>query len=254
MNKSSKLVFLIAGVCVACGAEGGEATGRTSQELARPNFGVDFAGCSEFAGIGYVPRQNALPLVPAKYTLAGDSEHAVLVVRAVRCDAVAVDAHTPQPTTLVQIGLSLSGADPDADINNYALWYVTDQALLAAELNAAGADAEHSEHIAYAITSGVLDFSAQPARAPEHGVHGPVVPPSDPPVRFRATWWRDGQHGTLRMSTLLPAIRFGGASMTLMTPPDSELAKLVGGTSLTFPLLDSYNTFSAAHMDVAVAP
>jgi hypothetical protein len=40
--------------------------------------------------------------------------------------------------------------------------------------------------------------------------------------------------------------------MTVTTPAGSELAQLIGGTSLGFAILDSYNAFDAAHMVVSV--
>jgi len=254
MNVSSKLAFLVVGWCVACGAENGENIGEASLSVKRVDFGVDFVGCSEIAGIGFVPRAKARALVPAKYTLAGDAQNAVIVVRAVKCAAVGVDGHGADPTTLTQIGISVTGQDPTADINNYTLFYVTDQALLAAKLNAAGANAENGQHISYTFTpagaGGTLDFVARPSRAPDHDVHGPVVTPTAAPVPFTATWWSETNKGSLRMRTQIPNLAFGGAHMTLTTPAGSALADLIGGTSLTFALLDSYNTFASAHMQV----
>lgn len=257
MKTSSKLGVLLAGVCVACSASGEEDVSRVSQAAKQTDFGVDFASCSEVAGIGFVPRVNARPLVPARYELAGDAHNAVLVARAVHCDAVSVDGQAARPTTLIQIGIRVVGdnvAVPAADINNYTLWYVTDQSQLFAKLNAAGADVENSPHLSYSLSSsGVFDFSARPARAPEVAIHGtPTAGTTD--STFSATWWSDGNHGTIRMYTPFPQIRFGEAHMTLTTPANSDLARLIGGTSMTFPLLDSYNTFDSAHMDVVSVP
>ena len=52
------------------------------------------------------------------------------------------------------------------------------------------------------------------------------------------------------MRTVLPLIRFGSGTMTLTTDPRSALGRLIGGASLTFPLLDSYNAFDSARMAV----
>jgi hypothetical protein len=52
------------------------------------------------------------------------------------------------------------------------------------------------------------------------------------------------------MSSVFPAIRFGSGTMTLTTDAHSALGRLIGGPSLTFPLLDSYNSFDTAHMVV----
>jgi hypothetical protein len=254
MNVSSKLAILMMGSCVACGAESGENLGISSRAVATADFDVDFAGCSEVAGIGFVPRANARPLVPAEYELAGDAENAVMVVRAVKCDAVSVAGHSAEPSTLTQIGITVTGQDPSADINNYTLWYISDQPLLTATLTAAGASAEQSQHISYTRTAESagesLDFVATPSRAPAHELHGPVVTPTAAAVPFTATWWAETARGSLRMRTVIPSIAFGGASMTLSTPAESSLGKLIGAPSLTFALLDSYNTFASAQMHV----
>lgn len=257
MKTSSKLGFLVVvGACTACSAADGEDVTSLAQAAKQTDFGVDFGSCSEVAGIGFVPRANARPLVPTKYDLQGTADSAVLVARAVKCATVSVDGKATGPTTLIQIGISLTGAavaSPTADINNYTLWYVTDNSQLFAKLNSAGANAENSQHISYSLSSGVLDFSASPARAPSVAIHAPVIP-STVASTFKATWWADGNHGTIRMHTPFPVIRFGDAAMTLTTPAGSELARLIGGTSLTFPLLHSYNTFDSAHMDVVGLP
>ena len=77
-----------------------------------------------------------------------------------------------------------------------------------------------------------------------------MVVPTAAGVPFTATWWTDGNHGTLGMRTTFPALQFGGAAMTVTTPAGSALAKLIGGTTLTFPLLNSYNAFTDATMRV----
>jgi hypothetical protein len=69
-------------------------------------------------------------------------------------------------------------------------------------------------------------------------------------VQFIASWWADGNHGVVRARTVFPAIRFGASATTLTTPAGSELAELIGGTTLTFPILDSYNTFGSAQLQV----
>jgi len=49
-------------------------------------------------------------------------------------------------------------------------------------------------------------------------------------------------------------IYVGSANLTLTTHPDNELGLLIGGGSTGFPVLQQFNTFSTAHMQVAVAP
>jgi hypothetical protein len=86
---------------------------------------------------------------------------------------------------------------------------------------------------------------------PDYQLLGTAIAPNAAPTAFTASWWYDGDAGEkIQMLTVFPAIRFGSASMTLTTPAGSELAALLGGTSLTFPVLDSFNAFPQAHMEV----
>ena len=43
-------------------------------------------------------------------------------------------------------------------------------------------------------------------------------------------------------------------AVTLKTPLCSALAKLAGGTSLSFALLDSYNAYDSAQLEVRAVP
>lgn len=226
-----------------------------SGAASRHDLVVEFTGCTEFAGIGVVPAANARPLVPARYTLAGDATHARIVVRVARCAGAAVDGKPPRPTTISQIGISVVGPDSTADLNNYTLWYVTSQGALGGKLKAAGIDAEVEPGLTYDLArdlagGGDLRIVSSPAQAPVYAAAGTVVVPTAPPTSFVASWWQDGRHRTTQMRTVFPALRFGGATMILTTCSGSALARLVGGTTLTFPLLDSFNTADDARMTV----
>jgi len=223
------------------------------------DFDVDFSGCREFAGIGSVPKVNARPLVPERFALApaGDPNSAVIVVRVSDCSGAAVDGHKAKAARVSQIGISLTGAgtDPSANINNYTLWYATDLGLLHAKLTGAGVDADVDQGIAFQLspnscTTGNLKVGASPPHGPAFTACGTTTASTGSPGPFAATWWQDTTAGTVAMSTTFPAIRFGASQMTLTTPAGSALANLIGGTTLTFPFLDSYNTFATAHMTV----
>jgi hypothetical protein len=221
------------------------------------DFDVAFEGCTEFAGIGFVPFANAALLVPAGYTIAGDGVSAIVVVRVADCDSVTVDGHSPRSGTLSQIGITLVGPDAGADIDNYTLWYVTDNALLHARLTAAGLDSVKDDHIVYDFVptgpdTGTLDIEVDPPRGPDHELHGTAVVPTSTPTTFVARWWQDGPHGTVLMRTEFPDIQFSGASMTLTTSAGSALADLIGDTTLNFSILDSYNAVANAEMEVTV--
>ena len=110
----------------------------------------------------------------------------------------------------------------------------------------------HRRRFRHDRRSGALDIEATPPRAPAHEVHGTAAVPTAAAVPFVARWWFDGPHGTVLMRTDFPAIQFGASTMTLTTPAGSDLADLIGDTSLTFAILDSHNTFALAAMEVTV--
>jgi hypothetical protein len=246
-------------LCVACGASpetfseadgnDGSPSSQTSA-LSNKDFDVDFSGCAEFAGIGFVPAANARPRVPAHYALAGDANTAIVVIRVASCSGAVADGKSLDATTTAQIGIMLAGGDPTASINNYTLAYATNQARLHARFQGAGVDADLSKDLAFSLVSGALNVASASPHTPSFEVHGTAATPSPTPTQFIAAWWADGNHGVFRSRTVFPAIHFGGSSMTLTTPAGSDLATLIGGTSLTFGILDSYNTFATSHMEV----
>jgi hypothetical protein len=132
-----------------------------------------------------------------------------------------------------------------ADIDNYLLWYVTDHGQLHGRLQAAGLDSVQGP-VDYAV-SGTLSIEVD-----DYSISGTAVEPTSSPTPFVARWWGDGKHGTVQMLTDLPDIRFSSASTLLTAETGSDLAALIGGTTLTFPILDSYNAFDTAFMQVTV--
>lgn len=227
----------------------------TSGALSSKDFDVDFTGCREFVGIGAVPLANARPLVPAAYVLAGDATSATIVVRVSDCSGVAVDGKKPAAGRAAQIGLSVTKTDSDADIDNYTLWYATNLGVLHGKLTSAGVDADLDNGIRFqfspnSCTSGNLSVGASPPHGPAFSACGTASTPTESPIQFIATWWQDTGHGTVAMRTIFPAIRFGTTNATLTTPAGSALAALIGGTTLSFVYLDSFNTFPSGHMTV----
>jgi hypothetical protein len=269
--KLTTLAFLSPAFLMACGPiETATSPGSTSEELAQTSaaltschsFQVDFAGCREFAGIGKVPVANARPLVPAHYALApsfdGDTTAAVIVVRGSECSGTSIDGARPAAARVSQIGISITGAGTDqtATINNYLLWYATDLGALNGKVTAAGVESDVDQGLSFQFTpgspptSGLLRVAASPLHSPAYTAQGPAVAPTAPPTSFVATWWQDGKKGSVEMRTVFPAIQFGTSTMTLTTPTGSALATLIGGTTLTFPFLDSFNAFPTAQMTV----
>ena len=243
--------------CVGCGA-GPELeeqrSGEAVQALSSQEFDVDFSDCSELAGIGLVPIENARPLVPPGYSLVEIGTQAMVVVRVAKCASAIIDGKPVGETITSQVGISLQGPDASASINNYTVYYATNQARLHARFQAAGLRADKSNDLSLSLAAGSLLATSASPHGPSFQVSGSAEPPTATPGPFVASWWGDGAHGTVQSRTVFPDIAFfTGAVTTLTTAAGSELAALIGGTTLSFPILDSYNTFPSAHLEVRVA-
>ncbi len=218
---------------------------------------VSFNDCTEFAGLTFVPNENVAGLVPSGFELlhlTSESE-AVVVVRVADCNSVRVKNGKARAGTVAQVGVTLAGPDDTSDINNYTLWYVTDNRDLARELSKMGVPAEYSDDIGYHFSggngSGQFDITVSADEAPDFEVSGTATAPTDPAVPFVASWWYETCHGRVQMRTELPEIQFGASAMTL-NALESDLEEVVGDSPVGFPGLDSYNTFQNAEMVVTV--
>lgn len=219
---------------------------------------VSFGGCTEFAGLTFVPTENVAGLVPPEFELAHftTEEEAVVVVRIADCQSVLVKNGKARPGTVAQVGVTLAGPDATSDINNYTLWYVTNNKDLARELSKFGVDAEYSQQINYAFTPGAggtgpFTVKVKATHAPDFVLSGTATAPTAAAVPFVASWWYDTCGGVVQMRTELPQIQFGASTMNLVAA-QSELADLVEMLPIGFPGLDSYNSFAAAHMVVTM--
>jgi hypothetical protein len=251
-------VLLAVSVCVGCGAEGldgetsSEEAGARSSALSNKDFDVDFSDCVEFAGIGFVPAAQARALVPTSYAIAGNAQNAIAVIRVASCQSAVVDGKSVGPTITSQVGITLAGGNPTSDINNYTVAYVTNQANLHARFQAAGLKTDKSNSLSLSLVGTALSASSSSSKSSPFTVQGSAAVPTSAPTTFVASWWGDGNHGTVQSRTVFPAIRFGSSTTTLSTPAGSELSVLIGGTTLTFALLDSYNTFTSSHLEARV--
>jgi hypothetical protein len=254
MKTATSLIAIV--LCAACGGapdatSDGVAVGSSQQALSNKDFDVDFANCAEFVGIGLVPGENAQPFVPPGYTLANVGTQAMVVVRVSKCASAVIDGKVVSDIITSQIGITLQGPDNTADLNNYTVAYATNEARLHARLQAAGLTADNSNGLSLSLASGSLVATATSPQSSSFQVTGSAAVPPGPPTTFVASWWANGVHGAARARTVFPAINFNfGATTTLTTAPGTTLATLIGGTTLSFPILDSYNTFAASHLEV----
>lgn len=216
---------------------------------------VNFENCSEFAGLTFVPLSKVRHLVPSKFNLVEQGSQAMVVVRIADCEGVRVKNGVAKPGTVAQVGVTLDGQDTSSDINNYTLWYVTNNKKLSNELLKYGVEAEYSAAIGYEFSAGFsgvgpFDVAVSAPQAPNFVLEGTATAPTDSAVPFVASWWSDTCEGTVQMRTTLPAIQFSDSAMTL-TALGTRLRNIVGNGPVTFPALDSYNTFSHATMIVS---
>jgi len=216
------------------------------------DFDVEFSNCVESIGVTLVPTASAHNLVPAQFVLVGEGQPVTpLVVRTSRC-GIAVAGQKANVGEIVQIGAVIVPPDGTGDINNYTILYYTSDFRLAVRLLLAGVTAQFVPTLDYDLTTqnNTLQVRVPLPGIPRLEVSGSVTPSPDPAGSFLANWWQATRNGSVKMSTNVPVIKIGGADLTLSTNPNGPLGQLIGGGATGFPILQQFNTFATAHMEV----
>jgi hypothetical protein len=255
---SIALALLLVGVNAGWKAPGSHAQAARLALDSAGDFAVEFSDCVESIGVTLVPTDRARAYLPAPFILVGEGQPVTpLVVRTARCRGVAVNGHAPKTGEIVQIGLVIVPPDGTGDINNYTLWYDSSDARLATQLGKLGVSAELVATMVYDFDADGHSLFVRVSRpgSPGLALFGTVQPSPDPAGSFLANWWQQTSAGNVKMSTSVPVINIGGADLTLATDPDGPLGQLIGGGSTGFVVLQQFNTFASAHMEVsAVSP
>ncbi len=234
----------------------GELAGTETAELRRfAAFDVSFGDCVESIGVtlastaavesllspGFIPVGVGTPVTP-------------LVVRTASCGSISVDGKRGRSGSMVQIGAVIVPPDGTGDINNYTLYYYSDDPKLVEALEHAGMAATKA-HVAYEVehdgAGSSLDVTVKARGCSSLHLGGPVTPVSTPAGSFLANWWPDTRGGPLKLSTNVPEIAIGSATLVLDVRPEGALDELLGGTSIAFPILEQFNAFDAAEMHVS---
>jgi hypothetical protein len=250
-----RLAMIVGAVLVITGSGGVAHAGPAPAAVTlSSSFGVEFTDCSELASITTITVAKARTFVPPSFTLAGDAGGTPFVVRVAHCRAVSVDGSAPDAGTVAQLGVSIVSPDGTGDINNYTAWYYTTSQRLAVKLQLLGVPAQWTPGLGYNLVpgsanSGTLRINLA-AGHPAFHVTAPVVEPVADAVPFLANWWIQSGTQRTRMSTPIPALRFGTAAAILTTPRVGQLGQLLDRSTATFALLDSYNRFAQANMTV----
>jgi hypothetical protein len=222
----------------------------TDEALRRTETHVEFRACDEFAGLVPVPLANVARRVPSDYRIAGaDTGQATLVVRVAHCAGVRIDGSRERPGTVSQVGVNVESPNGTGDINNYTLYYSTDSAGLFTRLLAAGFDATFSPGLEFEIDDGQLFVDSPSPRRAHFQLSGPVGDAPPPPFPFVANWWQKTRCADAVTETDIPEIGFGDATgVALTTGANSDVARLLGRSTTTFPYLSVHGQFQRATM------
>lgn len=215
------------------------------------DFSVNFTDCVETIGVGLAPTANVQAFIPAEFILVGTGQPVTpLVIRTARC-SISVSGQNFRTGEIVQIGPVIIPPDGTGDINNYTLFYYTDDFRLALRLNMAGVNAQFVPTIEYRMQNDNSFFVRLPfPGVPRFSLNGIVMPSPNPAGSFTANWWQKTFRGSVRMQTQVPIIKIGGANLTLNTNPNGVLGRIIGSETLNFPVIQQFNTFTNGQMNV----
>lgn len=251
---SLALVFLIMAPIVGTGRTHGQVN--QSLDLS-PVFSVEFSDCVESIGVTLAPTERVRTYVPDRFILVGEGQPLTpLVVRTARCNGIATADHKEKSAEIVQIGAVIVPPDLTGDINNYTIWYSTSAEKLATQLSKVGINAQLMPTIDYQYQPGTSSFSVQVPMPgePRLTLSGTVQPSSAQAGSFTANWWQETDTGVVKMSTNVPIIKIGFADLTLTTEEAGPLGQVIGGSSTGFPIIQQFNTFTNARMQVEHLP
>jgi hypothetical protein len=216
-----------------------------------PAFQVRFTNCVESIGVGLAPTDGVLETLPPEFTPVGIGEPVTpVVVRTSRC-AISVQGFKKRTGNIVQIGAIIIPPDGTGDINNYTLYYYTDDIVMWLYLNVVGVDAQYVPTLQYRMSANNSLLVRIPVPGfPRFQIAGNIAPSNVSSGSFLANWWQKSPCGIVKMSTNVPVIKIGGADLTLTTQSDSSLGQLIGDDTLNFPIIQQFNSFDEARMKV----
>lgn len=222
---------------------------------------INFTNCTEFAGVGPVSYTKASAVVPSQFkALLTGTGTGGIVVRAGSCAGVSVNGGPSIPSTFSQVGVEIVPPDNTGDINNYLLFYISNNWQLVTALNFAGAPALYDPALTYQFTydstgkSGALYVQAEALGVPPYTIYGAETDPTAPYGDFTANWWAVTPRGIVKEAGNYPNISFGTANNTLFTDKNSELGQLIGGnTDSNFSFLPLRGIIPTAQIVVTVS-
>ena len=233
---------------------------RREDDRGPSGFGVEFSDCVESIGVGLAPIEQVRALVPREFQLVGEGGAVTpIVVRTARCGRIAVDGHRPKAGTIVQVGAVIVPPDSSGDINNFTLWYYTsDEELRPPPLERRSAcSACADDRLRVRAGRGRWPepvprprAQARPsdlaARGDRGGIRHPCGVVRGQLVGEGGREEREDEHEGARDFHR----RRGSLAQHAQASP---LGRLIGGDSMVFPVLQQFNQFAGAQMEVSIA-
>lgn len=212
---------------------------------------VAFTGCTEAVGLDVIPAANARPLVPEQFVLAPADEAgelAIMLVRVVECEGIAVGPLPPSPGRFAHVGVALANGEPGADANNFQLTFATDHGPLLAAMLLNGVSARYDHDLVFDHGEGPIDIAVDPAGGASYSGSGSGFLYPIERVPFLAAWYAQTRCGVVQMRIEYDGVQFGGSDVVVTLPAGSSLAALAGRTTLSFAVLNTYNDFLTGDM------
>jgi hypothetical protein len=220
------------------------------------DFTIALTECVESVGVGLVSTERAQRLVPPPFKLLNNGAPVTpLVVLAMQGRGIAVADAAPSAGIIVQIGLIIAPPDGTGEINTFSLWHFTTHSLLARSLRKVGLNTQYVPTIHYNVTLGGKAGSTHitvPAPAQPELTLGGAISEASQPIAFNGSWWAKVDDSLLKLNSIVPSGLVREAQLTLATPADSPLGNLIGDATLSFAVLQRFNTFMHAQTQVSV--
>lgn len=234
------------------------ATDASKMQIIQPpaDLTIELTDGVESVGVGLVSTDRAQGLLPAGFKLANNGEPVTpLVVLAARCEGIAVTGAEPSRGIFTQVGLAIAPPDGTGEINIYTLWHYTTHRTLLRSLQSLGLPSQYVSTLDYQVTLGskagttgiTIPAPAQPPLMLAGDIHEPTQA-----VTFNGNWWAKAGSRLLKLNSVVPTATFGEAQLTLTTRADNQLGRLIGGTTLSFAVLQRFNTFPQVHTTVTL--
>jgi len=193
--------------------------------------------CDKVIAAATVPASNVRDLVPPElYVVGQEVGFASLVVTSYQCEN-ATTAKGSSAALTSQIGVLIGPPDGTGTVNSYMLTLNSDFPAIAQVIRDAGGSALVNMNQSYAETingAGLLQTDVvvgHPYQSPFE-IHTVSVGFGFPDANFTSNWWQAGEYGLIKKAFTVAELFNDVCVGTISAQPGSELAAIMGSTSL----------------------